>query len=466
MIKTILTSIMMIYSGLVFALLLFSASARQASSFDISPALARQYKCSQSCLDLYNTKTKPTDKANFPDTYSDDFYATASNFSHSQPGDLLKLKVADSSKLNIAPGTTVYRFQYTSIDLDGSNVPATGFIAFPYTFRSWGNPPTQNTFRLAAWAHGTSGLYYGCVPSSSPTLYDTSTWQQLVQEGYAVVGTDYVGIGNNHTSHKFLSFPIQATDVYYSIVAARKAFGHVFSHEWVSIGHSQGGGVVWKLAESKYAQDPDSDYLGTVAIAPATYVVDLMLKNFSTYPRPGISAVLTTSLKRAVPSYEESCLAPIMKARLELEEKAQVCFFAAVGMAADLSLSQIMSAAGLAKDLPLFANWQSKMAPALGAKSPAPILVIQGGNDSFILPYITAKAVDRSCASGNEVTLSVYPEMEHSSVIPASVLEWLPWINQLFDRDQTSEQTKHLCSRVVREPFDKIHLKTPSEVNF
>lgn len=107
----------------------------------------------------------------------------------------------------------------------------------------------------------------------------------------------------------------------------------------------------------------------------------------------------------------------------------------------------------------------TKKNPTLGA-TPTPILVIQAGNDSFILPHVTANAVERSCASGNEVALSVYAETEHSSVIPASVLEWLPWFNQLFDRDQSSTQTKHLCSRAVREPFDHIHLKAPPEVNF
>ncbi|RYC88169.1 hypothetical protein BFJ63_vAg9025 [Fusarium oxysporum f. sp. narcissi] len=61
-----------------------------------------------------------------------DFYATADDFSTSKPGDLLKFAAIDSSHLNDPAGMAFFRFQYSSRDLDGSPVPSTEFIAFPF----------------------------------------------------------------------------------------------------------------------------------------------------------------------------------------------------------------------------------------------------------------------------------------------------------------------------------------------
>ncbi|TVY78960.1 hypothetical protein Focb16_v008272 [Fusarium oxysporum f. sp. cubense] len=100
-----------------------------------------------------------------------DFYITADNFSTSKPGDLLKLAAIDSSHLDVPAGMTSFRFQYTSRDLDGSPVPSTGFIAFPFA------KPTQGRkFSLVAYAHGTIDVFRGCAPSSSPSFFNYDSW--------------------------------------------------------------------------------------------------------------------------------------------------------------------------------------------------------------------------------------------------------------------------------------------------
>ncbi|KJZ70246.1 hypothetical protein HIM_10360 [Hirsutella minnesotensis 3608] len=232
-----------------------AASAYRAANFDISTDLALAYACGRQCQEAVAAGSK-IDRLMFGDDFDFDFYASADNLTNSRPGNILKLEAMDATQRTFKKGTKAWRFQYTTVDLDGSLVPATAFIAFPSAVTGQSGHDNSSTtmgqkrFRLVAWAHGTSGLFRGCAPSNGPGLFDYGTWQPLVSRGYAVVATDYAGLGNDHTLHKYGSFRTHAADVYYSAVAARNVFGHALTREWMSAGHSQGGGAVWKLAES------------------------------------------------------------------------------------------------------------------------------------------------------------------------------------------------------------------------
>src|SRR5699024_1998778 len=112
--------------------------------------------------------------------------------------------------------------------------PSTAFITIPYTTYPGQKP------RLLAWAHGTIGVEPSCAPSSSYNFYDYYTWQTLAIAGYAVVATDYTGLGNNYTDHKYVNSVLNGEDTYWSVIAARRAFPNTFTRRWASIGHSQG----------------------------------------------------------------------------------------------------------------------------------------------------------------------------------------------------------------------------------
>lgn len=145
---------------------------------------------------------------------------------------------------------------YTSQDINGTLVPATGFIAVPFVRRQ------KDPFRLIALAHGTIGVFRGCAPSSSSKLFDYNSWTPLLLAGYAVVATEYAGLGNDMIKHQYIASAAYANDVYWSVAAAHEAFPNDLTREWVSIGHSQGGDVVYKLSEHKLVQDNSSGYLG------------------------------------------------------------------------------------------------------------------------------------------------------------------------------------------------------------
>ncbi|RYC78404.1 hypothetical protein BFJ63_vAg18722 [Fusarium oxysporum f. sp. narcissi] len=430
----------------------------QASNFPVSPQLAAKYDCGEACQATLN-KTNAKDLQIFDTPFDFDFYATAKNFSGSKPGDVLKLSPVNPDILSVPAGVAVYKIQYTSTDLDNSPVPATGFIAFPFVRQS-------DPFKLVAYAHGTTGMFRGCAPSTSSFLFDYNSWTPLVLAGYAIVGTDYAGLGNNNTAHKYVSSRANANDVYWSAVAARKAFPCNLSREWVSIGHSQGGGASWKLSEHELVQSERSGYLGGVSIGPVTYLYDALLDGFSKLKdlteeqlqNFGIVTLLPSmafALRAIFPKYTPPYFSDLLKSRIELGEVAQLCDNALSGLVRDANLTQLIKNVDLASDKTL-KKFQELNAPAQGDKTSKPLLVIQGAKDSIVFPDMTTKAYKNSCKAGNAVRLSLYPELDHTAVVGASAPEWLEFIDKLFHH-----RGLHKCSMKTMVPFDADHASKP-----
>ena len=447
--------------------LVCATTATQIANLNVSSSDAISHDCGETCQRRLEV-TLPADVDAVGRDFDVEFFSTASNFSKSlAPGEVLKLQPLNPHNLTLDGGATSFRLQYTSVDLDGSLVPATGFIAFPFTPHISPDTESSNKYRLAAFAHGTVGIFQGCAPSNGPALYDYGSWQPVLEKGYAIVATDYAGLGNNYTSHKYLSFPAHVNDVYYSVVAARKLFGDVLTKEWVSFGHSQGGGAVWKLAESKFvAHDPS--YLGTVAIAPATYfitqLVEASASNSSSATGVGFLPLLPESARRAIPSYNETILAPTLRKRTQLATQAQWCLEAIMGMTLDLKLDQIISNAGAVKDLPTLEKWQKMVAPAQGDKSPKPILIIQGQNDTAVSWKVTEEAWNASCHAGNELHLRLFPSQGHRPSLAAGGPAWLTWLDKRFETGG-KRGCNVQCTKYTREPFNMAYVRAPSDID-
>ncbi|OAQ65491.1 prolyl aminopeptidase (secreted protein) [Pochonia chlamydosporia 170] len=451
------------FSALVATIIAPPVSAIQVANFPVTKDLAESYGCGEDCQKVLN-KTLAIDISTVGRDFDVDFYSTAANFTHSKAGDLLKLTPLDPNSLDDRAGTTVYRMQYSSKDLDGSTVPATGFIAFPYTAsfkQRGGDTRHHDKYRVVAVAHGTIGTQYGCAPSNGPGLFDYDTWKPLLERGYAVVATDYAGLGNNYTSHKYLSFRAQASDLYYSVVAARQAFGGSLTKDWMSIGYSYGGGAAWKLAESQYVKN-DENYLGTVAVGPVISL-DMVLDKNAKRDMLSHLPLVAPAIKAAIPSYKENMLSDKMRKRMELANKAQVCALSVLGLSLDLALEDIYSKEGLEKDKPVLLQWVKDNSPAQGDKSPAPILLIQGLNDTTAPLEVTERAWRNTCASGSEVHLSLYSGMDHSPAASAGGPEFMSWIDDQFLK---AKGGKSNCTRVTREPFDAKYVKAPPEVSW
>lgn len=137
---------------------------------------------------------------------------------------------------------------------------------------------------VVAWAHGTSGLFGDCAPSHKKNLHEGfSTPFPLALQGYVTVAPDYAGLGVYTTAdgqeivHQYIASPSHANDVIYAVQAAQSAFSQL-SSQFVVMGHSQGGGAAWGVAQ-RQALKPVEGYLGSIAISPVTNVLKLSLND-------------------------------------------------------------------------------------------------------------------------------------------------------------------------------------------
>jgi hypothetical protein len=168
------------------------------------------------------------------------FYDTPVPLPPGNPGDLINSEPFNGYQT--PPGVTTVRILYHSRSATGQDVASSGVVLIPY-----GRPPAGG-WPIIAWAHGTSGIARICGPSLMKDVY--YSWEDLFEFpllGYAVVATDYTGLGTKFP-HQYLAMDALAQDVINSVPAARAAVPQLGSR-WVAVGHSQGGFAVLRVAE-------------------------------------------------------------------------------------------------------------------------------------------------------------------------------------------------------------------------
>jgi pimeloyl-ACP methyl ester carboxylesterase len=472
---------MRVSPAFLLAALAHTSIAQRAADLNVSVETAAGFQCGDECYANLASFTEIDVEEYIGSDFDWDFYAVADNFTTAAPGDLLKLQAIDPDDLSTLSGIAAYRFQYVSEDLDGTYLPVSGFIALPFSL------PESGEFPLVAYAHGTIGTSYGCAPSNGPSLYDYGSWEFLTSRGYAVVATDYAGLGTNATAHKYCAYPAQAKDVFHSVKAARQAFGAVLSKHWMAVGHSQGGASVWRLAEDivglaeEHNSDEVDNYLGTVAMGPATRIWEfvkrgasenLVRPDFRRFAIPGYFPLTTIAVQRVYPAFNGSILGDIARARMGLIEEAQLCLETVAGLVADLEPGQLttMTANGTgptAADVAILEEYQDRMAPGNGsAVAYGPVLVVQAVNDTAVLAEVVEETWQDACASGSEVHLSLYPKQDHSGVIAAAAPDWLRWVDKRFEAAAAGQgsSTSRGCTKVTKQAFDYETVKADPEV--
>ena len=104
-------------------------------------------------------------------------------------------------------------------------------------------------------------------------FYNWEGLYEYVTLGYAVVATDYAGLGTAGR-HAYLDMLSNATDVVNSVPAAHAAVPGL-SQRWLVIGHSQGGLSSLGVAQIE-GRIKDPNFLGTVALAGASDLQDAL----------------------------------------------------------------------------------------------------------------------------------------------------------------------------------------------
>lgn len=182
------------------------------------------------------------------------------------PGQLLTARPLTSAAA--LPSAETRLITYVSDDSHGQPIVVSGTVAVPKS------PPPDGGWPVISWAHGTTGYADTCAPSVDtadglahdylgPVTTMLDTW---VARGYAVVQTDYQGLGTPG-GHPYIDGTSEANAVTDIVRAARKLDSGIGT-DWVTIGHSQGGQAALFTAQDAGQRAPELNLKGAVAIAP------------------------------------------------------------------------------------------------------------------------------------------------------------------------------------------------------
>ncbi|KAJ4344390.1 uncharacterized protein N0V89_012130 [Didymosphaeria variabile] len=362
----------------------------------------------------------------------DPFYQVDSEWAEADFGTVFRVEDMDPTIYTIPATTSISRILYQSKSFLGNKTPASGYVLFPYSPRKveGGNVP------VVLWGHGTSGLHPDSAPSHLIDLWQNAQGPTpLVQQGYVVVAPDYAGLGvgknaaGEHIVHEYLASPAHANDMEYALQAARSAFPFL-GRNFTTIGHSQGGGAVWSFAERMHA-NPIEGYLGGVALAPVTRLLDLPDEN------DPVKALLVAATLRGIanifPDFDlYSLLTPEGAQRFDLENKTQG------NVAATTALLLTMA------DFPILKEgWEQneyvqrfQEATGVGGKPiKGPLLVIQGDNDSNINVQTTTAAVETTGTANPTESISyiIYSNISHAPALWVGQQRFLEFIANRFD---------------------------------
>lgn len=339
------------------------------------------------------------------------FYDTPDPLPPGRPGDLIR--ATEFGAYDLPPGVSAVRFLYDARSANAEDVASSGVILFPD-----GKPPAGG-WPVIGWAHDVDGLARICAPSLAHNLQHGPLLSMYVKVGYAVVATDYTGLGTNFRN-AFADALSNAWDVIYSIPAARRAVPQLGSR-WIAMGTGEGAMAVVALAELQH-DIHDANYLGSVAVSRLADLGDLY------EPRSNLAgnlpSFLAYGIKTVYPQFEPSDILTD-KALLLYQQVGQVC--------SPADASQNLSAAAALKP-----NWENNPfvrkyfdRNRLGMRSAdAPLFVVGSADDPAT--KATAKIVNRLCQQGGRVQFDKYAESDPGMVVGDSVRDQMAWIQGRF----------------------------------
>jgi hypothetical protein len=314
---------------------------------------------------------------------------------------------------DLPPEVNALRFIYHSQTGAGADVAVSGVILFPDV------KPPAGGWPMIAWAHSWTGVARSCAPSLARNLQHGPLLAMYVHLGYAVVATDYAGLGTASRS-AFADISSNASDVVYSVAAARHAFPQLGSR-WVALGTGEGGMAVVGVAEME-SRLHDSNYLGSVAISHLNDMQDLYASESAlTYKMP---LFLAYGIKTAFPQFNVSdMLTP--KAMSLYQGISQGCNESADE--SEPSATAMFRPGWKANSFvqKYFERNRLGLQPA-----GAPLLVIASEDDPKI--DATAKIVTRLCKAGDRVQFEKISESDFGRIIGDSARDQMAWIQSRF----------------------------------
>ncbi len=317
---------------------------------------------------------------------------------------------------------------YRSTGSGGRAIAVSGTVAVPR-----GRAP-KGGWPVIAYGHGTTGIADQCAPTRDRdgtavhpyNAYAYPLLERWLKAGYAVVRTDYQGLGTPGT-HEYLDGLVEGRSMLDAVRAARRVAP--LARRVVIAGHSQGGHAALWAAALAPRWTPELKLRGTYAFAPASHLGE-QASLLPSIGSPlgglgGIAAMVLRGLDDARPQ---------LKVALGLGDRATALYPRTLTDCLP-ELNGTDSFGGLTGSEFLKQGVDATaVIAAIGASDPealrirTPVRIAQGTADGTVLPVFTDQLVTEYRARGNPVVLKSFPDVTHGGVVDAAAADSLRWL--------------------------------------
>lgn len=309
------------------------------------------------------------------------------------------------------------RFIYGATDgVDGTGVvTVSGAIFLPA-----GDPPAGGR-PIVAWAHGTVGIADACAPSiAGRSPRDIEYLGAWLNEGYAIVATDYQGLGTPGP-HPYLNNQAAAYSTLDAVRAAREGVPGL-ANKVLIVGQSQGAATAISTAALAPAYAPELNVVGTVATGVPNVAASTSRDNQIARDSASFDPAVAYMMYLAASA---SAIDPTLSPATAIQERAMPAYAAASSLCAGPMLDMVRRD-GLTQlnaltpaFLTIYADAVRAIAyPTLDLKQP---LFVGAGEEDIDTPAAGQLAVVReACRAGAVVEAHLYAGGDHSSTVNPS----------------------------------------------
>jgi alpha-beta hydrolase superfamily lysophospholipase len=340
-----------------------------------------------------------------------------------------EIKYTSNGRVALPAASKTLLVLYRSRDPKGRPVAVSGTVDLPKT------PAPDGGWKMISWGHGTTGVADKCAPSRTKAggpadgyiQYASATADGWLNAGYAVLRTDYEGLGTSG-AHRYLVGRSEGRSIVDMALAARALTAPgTLSDEYVIGGHSQGGQSAL-FAAAKAAKDaPGLKLKGIFAYAPASHIYEQRVAIDGLGPDfaglTGLAVMILDSAAREAGIKTKRLVNPKVAKLLRVLEKG--CS-PEIGKAYGKIAPKDILRKGVKSD---------KIDAILKAMNPdvsipVPVLILQGSADTTVFPTFTSALKGELEAKGNNLTVREFAGLSHSSIVTdqapqAAVLEFL-----------------------------------------
>lgn len=350
------------------------------------------------------------------------FYAQPANALAGAPGSLVK----SEPLLGVPMAARAWRIMYRSTDLHGAAVVSTGVVVVPLA------PPPAEGRTVVSWGHPTTGSARECAPSLGLDPYiGIEGMRVLLDRGYAVVATDYTGMGTAGPD-SYLIGATEGQNVLDAVRAAREIPDAETGSDVVLWGHSQGGQAVLFAAERAAEYAPELDIRAVAAAAPAADLKALLRAHLDDVSGVTIGSYALTAYSEIYADRGADLADILTPEALSVQPQMNdLCLLTHIDQLLDIAGPLVGTF--VTSDPATTEPWATLLAEnsAGGTTFDAPLLVLQGLDDQLVKPADTEKYVASAEAMGMDVTYRTVSIATHGTIAYLGLIDLVEFLDRV-----------------------------------